>query len=222
MRGGGGGGGYKGTASGGGGGGTYVNPVATGVTQSVGVHTGNGQVTVAPAAIAKAFSYDGAVVQYNTIAVSGTYDIVAAGGQGGSNTLNSKTGGLAASSGGGNFLQAGAVLEIVVGGAGSNDAGRYGAGGGGGSFVIEINNGSPRSTSIRSSPAGVAARDRVAPAVSVLPLRPAETAEARVSVRAASRVPRALAAFRAVVAAASRAATAPLWWHRRQWHHGWQ
>ena len=139
---GGGGGGGQFGGSGGGGGGSYVNPLAAGVTQTVGDHTGNGQVTVAPAAIAKAFSYDGAVVQFDTIAVSGIYNIAAAGGQGGSNTANSHVGGLAASSGGDIFLQAGAVLEIVVGGAGSNDTSANGAGGGGGSFVIEINNGS--------------------------------------------------------------------------------
>jgi hypothetical protein len=86
------------------------------------------------------FSYDGSVIQYDTITTSGTYDIVASGGQGGSDSVND--GGLAASSGGDIFLQAGAVLEIVVGGAGSKEPTNFGAGGGGGSFVIEINNGS--------------------------------------------------------------------------------
>jgi hypothetical protein len=87
------------------------------------------------------FSYDGSVIQYDTITAAGIYDISATGGQGGNSTQNAQDGGLAASSGGDIFLQAGAVLEIVVGGAGGNNSG-HGAGGGGGSFVIEINTGS--------------------------------------------------------------------------------
>jgi Hint domain len=86
------------------------------------------------------FSYDGTVIQYDTITKSGLYDIVASGGQGGDS--DGHAGGLAASSGGDIYLQAGAVLEIVVGGAGTSEQSFYGAGGGGGSFVIEINDGS--------------------------------------------------------------------------------
>ncbi len=89
-----------------------------------------------------AFSYDGSVIQYDTIATTGTYDIVAAGGQGGTAMAYNMPGGLAASSGGDIFLQAGAVLEIVGGGEGTTNRNPSGAGGGGGSFVIEINNGS--------------------------------------------------------------------------------
>ena len=87
------------------------------------------------------FSYDGAVIQFDTITTTGTYDVTAAGGQGGSNADIGAAGGLAATSGGDIFLQSGAVLEIVVGGAGGNST-FAGGGGGGGSFVIEINNGS--------------------------------------------------------------------------------
>ena len=87
------------------------------------------------------FSYDGAVIQFDTITTTGTYDVTAAGGQGGSNADIGEAGGLAATSGGDIFLQSGAVLEIVVGGAGGNST-FAGGGGGGGSFVIEINNGS--------------------------------------------------------------------------------
>ena len=87
------------------------------------------------------FSYDGAVIQFDTIAATGTYHIVASGGEGG--ISNDFAGGLAASSGGDIFLQAGAVLEIVVGGeGGSSDGSDLGAGGGGGSFVIEVSTGS--------------------------------------------------------------------------------
>ncbi len=153
--GGGGGGGYGGGGGGGGfggaggGGGSYVDPLATEVTQSADVHSGNGQVSINPANLSipvnpnsKAFTYDGAVIQYDTITTTGTYDIVAAGAQGGYSPVYAEAGGLAASSGGDIFLQAGAVLEIVIGGAGGSETARFGAGGGGGSFVIEINNGS--------------------------------------------------------------------------------
>ncbi len=139
--GGGGGGGGAVINNGGGGGGSYFNPHATDSTGSDGVHSGNGVVTVNLAAGPKTFSYDG-VIQYDTITATGTYDIVAAGGQGGNETTFDKPGGLGGSSGGNVFLQAGAVLEIVVGGVGSDVGSLNGAGGGGGSFVIEINNGS--------------------------------------------------------------------------------
>jgi hypothetical protein len=131
----GGGGGAGSDFSGGGGGGSYVTPAATAPAEAAGVHGGNGAVSITSAPAV--FSYDGTVIQYDTIAVSGTYDIVASGGQGGSTSYGQ--GGLAASSGGDIYLKAGAVLEIVVGGVGATSV--YGAGGGGGSFVIEINDG---------------------------------------------------------------------------------
>jgi O-antigen biosynthesis protein len=140
--GGGGGGGNSSDNSGGGGGGSYVNPLATEVTQFAGVHSGNGEVSITPVSTPAVFSYDGSAIQYETIAVTGIYDIVASGGQGGNGTPKAADGGLAAFSSGDIFLQAGAVLEIVVGGAGGNNTSDDGAGGGGGSFVIEINNGS--------------------------------------------------------------------------------
>ena len=71
------------------------------------------------------FSYDGAVIQFDTITTTGTYDITAAGGQGGNNADIGEAGGLAATSGGVIFLQSGAVLVIVVGGAGGNECVRW-------------------------------------------------------------------------------------------------
>jgi hypothetical protein len=97
------------------------------------------------ASISPPVEYDATgVIQYDTIANSGTYDITADGAQGG---------GDAAGGGGGNgaevsgdiYLAQGAVLEIVVGVEGYSGSalsgGGGGGGGGGGSFVIEINNG---------------------------------------------------------------------------------
>ena len=77
-------------------------------------------------------------VEFETIAVSGTYAISAYGAEGGTST-SGESGGLGAAVGGDIYLQAGAVLEMVVGGEGATGA--YGAGGGGGSFVIETDNG---------------------------------------------------------------------------------
>src|SRR5208337_4519307 len=81
------------------------------------------------------FTYSGGIVDY-TVPVTGTYDITAAGAQGGAgDTWN---GGLGAQIGGDISLTAGTVLEIVVGGVGltGNFGTVWGGGGGGGSFVF--------------------------------------------------------------------------------------
>jgi collagen type I/II/III/V/XI/XXIV/XXVII alpha len=80
--------------------------------------------------MSETFTYQGAVIQTETITTSGTYDIVADGAQGGGTA-----GGNGAEIGGEFVLTAGEVIEIVVGGAGSG--GGSGSGGGGGTFVIE-------------------------------------------------------------------------------------
>lgn len=88
------------------------------------------------------FTYDGHLIQYDTITVSGTYDIVAYGAQGGNNTFGGGGGGAGAMAGGDIYLQAGAQLAVVVGQVGTSVGGTIGGGGGGGSYVIEINDGS--------------------------------------------------------------------------------
>jgi hypothetical protein len=89
------------------------------------------------------FSYDGAIIQYESITTSGTYRITADGAQGGSTDSGVYAGGLGALVSGDIYLSAGAELEIIVGEQGLSAPGSNGgAGGGGGSFVIEINNGS--------------------------------------------------------------------------------
>lgn len=65
------------------------------------------------------------------IPISGIYDIIAAGAQGGGNWDN---GGYGAEMSGLGYFEAGTDLGIVVGGGGSSGDG---AGGGGGSFVFE-------------------------------------------------------------------------------------
>jgi hypothetical protein len=101
------------------------------------------------------YSYDG-IIQYDTIAVTGTYDITADGAQGTPSFdygSVASPGGLGASVSGDIVLQQGAVLEIVVGGQGSA-AVSGGGGGGGGSFVIEIKNGSGSTVDINEVIAG--------------------------------------------------------------------
>lgn len=88
------------------------------------------------------FTYDGHLIQYDTITVSGTYDIVAYGAQGGNNTFGGGGGGAGAMAGNDIYLQAGAQLAVVVGQVGTSVGGTIGGGGGGGSYVIEINDGS--------------------------------------------------------------------------------
>ncbi|HTI83161.1 MAG TPA: Hint domain-containing protein [Acetobacteraceae bacterium] len=82
------------------------------------------------------FTYQGAVIQTETITTSGTYDIVAYGAQGGNG--GDTTGGLGAEVGGDFVLTAGEVIEVVVGGAGASGVA---GGGGGGTFVRETFNG---------------------------------------------------------------------------------
>ncbi len=84
----------------------------------------------APSARATTIDYTGAIVDW-TVADTGTYDIVAYGGQGGATSY--AAGGLGGEAGGSFTLTAGTVLQIAVGG----QAGGYG-GGGGGSFVIGV------------------------------------------------------------------------------------
>jgi hypothetical protein len=81
------------------------------------------------------FTYTG-IIEYDTIAVNGTYVITASGAQGGNSTITGEHGGLGAAVGGDIYLTSGTVLEIIVGNAGGNSA-SGGAGGGGGSFVFE-------------------------------------------------------------------------------------
>lgn len=77
------------------------------------------------------YNYDGSTIQEFTVPVTGTYDITAAGAQGGAGDFYS--GGRGATVGGDVSLTAGAVLDIVVGGQGGIG---FGGGGGGGSFVF--------------------------------------------------------------------------------------
>jgi hypothetical protein len=90
---------------------------------------------------ASSFAFTGGVVDY-TVPTSGTYDITAAGAQGGSDYYSS--GGNGAILGGDVFLSAGTVLQIAVGGQGGVGGccgvGGVDGGGGGGSFVVYFNN----------------------------------------------------------------------------------
>jgi hypothetical protein len=89
-------------------------------------------------ALADSFSYTGSIVDY-TIPVTGTYDITAAGAQGGGGEAGA-TGGSGAVISGDISLTAGTQLGIVVGGMGltGNFDGQWGGGGGGGSFVYVL------------------------------------------------------------------------------------
>ena len=99
-------------------------------------------IVTASTARATVISYTGGVVDY-TVPTTGTYDIVAAGAQGGSGVTNQSlpavSSGLLGGQAGGVFsLSAGTVLEIAVGGTGVSASGNYaGGGGGGGSFVVQ-------------------------------------------------------------------------------------
>ena len=73
------------------------------------------------------FTYSGSLVTF-TVPVTGTYQILAFGAQGGYADSVSGMGGLGAEIGGDFSLTAGEVLQIAVGGGGQ---------GGGGSFVVE-------------------------------------------------------------------------------------
>jgi hypothetical protein len=88
------------------------------------------------------FTYTGSLVTF-TVPITGTYQIIAFGAQGGNGVFPfpdsfSGAGGLGAEIGGDFKLTAGEVLEIAVGGAGMTVSSGFsgGGGGGGGSFVV--------------------------------------------------------------------------------------
>ena len=82
------------------------------------------------------FSYDGAVIQSETITTTGTYVITAYGAEGGGGR-GTTNGGLGAEISGDVVLTDGEVLDIIVGGAGRNSS-AGGGGGGGGGFVMMV------------------------------------------------------------------------------------
>ena len=87
----------------------------------------------AAGADATTFNFTGKVVDF-TIPVTGTYDITAAGAEGGA---SAGAGGLGALAGGDVVVAAGTVLDIAVGGGGNDGVGKgvtYGGGGGGGAL----------------------------------------------------------------------------------------
>src|SRR5205807_3578333 len=89
---------------------------------------------------AATINYSGTIVTY-TAPTPGTYNIVAAGAQGGSSGPGTP-GGLGAIISGDVFLTAGTILDIVVGGMPTRACSRGGCldgggGGGGGTFVFE-------------------------------------------------------------------------------------
>ncbi len=149
WQGGGGGGGYSGggggdgSDDGGGGGGSYVDPAATllsaipgfnGVNDSDGgtMVGNNGYLTINGAL----FSYTGALQSW-VVPLTGLYDIVAVGAQGGGSEAGA-IGGYGAGIEALDFLTAGTDLSIVVGGAGNygDFDGVWGGGGGGGTFLF--------------------------------------------------------------------------------------
>lgn len=87
------------------------------------------------------FVFTGGIVDY-TVSASGTYDITAAGAQGGSDHYS--PGGMGAILGGDIYLSSGTELQIAVGGQGGTGSccniGPVDGGGGGGSFVVYFNN----------------------------------------------------------------------------------
>jgi Glycine rich protein len=80
------------------------------------------------------FGYTGAIVPY-VIPVTGTYQIIAWGAEGGSSP-GAAVGGLGAEIGGDVSLTANTRLEILVGQMGAPGKEKYAGGGGGGSFVF--------------------------------------------------------------------------------------
>ncbi len=99
---------------------------------------------MAGSAHAGLFTYDGTASQTFTAPASGTYDITAAGAQGGPGdyylNFSAPSGGLGATVGGDVYLTADTILDIVVGGQGGIG---FGGGGGGGSFVFYPSASSP-------------------------------------------------------------------------------
>ncbi len=79
------------------------------------------------------FNYTGSLVDF-TVPTTATYQILAFGAQGGTETFGNGMGGLGAEIGADFLLTAGESLEIAVGGTGAN--GSFAAAGGGGSFVV--------------------------------------------------------------------------------------
>jgi hypothetical protein len=93
----------------------------------------------APSASAATFPFDfTGMVQTFTVPMTGAYQILAFGAQGGSGGATGAGGGLGAEIGGDFSLTAGEMLGIYVGGAGGSY--NLGGGGGGGSFVIGPSN----------------------------------------------------------------------------------
>ena len=86
------------------------------------------------------FNNTGSIVDY-TVTTNGSYQIFAAGAQGGGDYFSS--GGSGAVIGGTLHLSAGETLEIAVGGAGQYGDGQHAGGGGGGSFVVLNVGGNP-------------------------------------------------------------------------------
>lgn len=83
-------------------------------------------------------TYSGGIVKY-VVPVTGLYDIIAYGAQGGLGGVDS--GGIGAEIGGDFMLTAGEVLSIAVGGRGRvNVSGPLAGGGGGGSFLVGPDN----------------------------------------------------------------------------------
>jgi hypothetical protein len=97
-------------------------------------------MAAAPTASATTFGLTGEIANFPVL-VTGTYEILAFGAQGGDGSTDNKTGavgGKGAKIQGDFQLTAGEQLKIVVGGAGQSGS-YYGGGGGGGSFVIGPN-----------------------------------------------------------------------------------
>ena len=136
FSGGGGGGGYSGGGGGvanGGGGGSYISSDFSNVIAEAGENAGGGFVEIE----GDGFEFTGGFTgDYFTVPRTGTYTIIAAGGQGGFN------GGYGAEVGGDIFLNAGTRLEIIVGDVGGLESlvegDNSGSGGGGGTFVFSV------------------------------------------------------------------------------------
>jgi hypothetical protein len=89
-------------------------------------------LSVMSEAVAKTFSYSGAITTYS-IPEAGTYDLIAAGARGGGSVFGTGIGGDGALMEGLFSFTAGEVIDILVGGGGG--AGESAGGGGGGSFI---------------------------------------------------------------------------------------
>jgi hypothetical protein len=141
---GGGGGGYSGGGGGGnpddpfdsangGGGGSYLNSSFSNLVEEVGVGTGNGLVDIN----STVFGFSGQIAYY-VVPITGVYDIVAIGAEGGGGFGPVLGRGYGAEVGGDIVLEAGTRLEIIVGGEGTYGPSDGAFGGGGGSFVAIV------------------------------------------------------------------------------------